>query len=36
MRNSNIYELYNREEIHDMLSPNTTFSKSQTFFNLSY
>ena len=29
MRNLNLYELYNREEIHDMLSPNTTFSKSR-------
>jgi len=29
MRNLNLYELYNREEIHDMLSPNTKFSKSR-------
>jgi len=29
MRNLNLYELYSREEIHDMLSPNTTFSKSR-------
>jgi len=29
MRNLNLYELYNREEIHDILSPNTIFSKSR-------
>ena len=29
MRNLNLYEIYNREEIHDMLSPNTIFSKSR-------
>jgi len=29
MRHLNLYELYNREEIHDMLSPNTKFSKSR-------
>ena len=29
MRNLNLYELYNREEIHDTLSPNTIFSKSR-------
>ena len=29
MRNLNLYEIYNREEIHDMLSPNTLFSKSR-------
>lgn len=29
MRYLNLYEIYNREEIHDMLSPNTKFSKSR-------
>jgi len=29
MRNLNLYEFYNREEIHDILSPNTIFSKSR-------
>ena len=29
MRNLNLYELYNREEIHDILSPNTIFYKSR-------
>mgnify|MGYP006127625957 FL=1 len=28
MRKLNLYEDYNREEIHDILSPHTTFVKS--------